>query len=70
MTTPQQILEILTARKVFDGQKWRAVDADGNDLVDSGGVLWRGVHGALLWVSATWGIGGSGWLPILRRRRR
>lgn len=49
MSTEAQILAILTGRKVFDGRQWRVYDALGAELVDAGGVLWRGVHGALLW---------------------
>lgn len=49
MAAEQQILALLTGRKVFDGVKWHVFDADGNELADPAGVLWRGVHGALLW---------------------
>jgi len=52
MATEAQILAILTGRKVFDGRQWRVYDAGGVELADSGGVLWRGVHGALLWSAA------------------
>lgn len=50
MATEAQILAVLTGRKVFDGRQWRVFDATtGIELADAGGVLWRGVHGALLW---------------------
>lgn len=32
-----------------DGRQWRVYDAGGTEITDSGGVLWKGVHGALLW---------------------
>jgi hypothetical protein len=44
-----QVLALLTGTKIFDGRTWRVYDQDGNELADPGGVLWRGVHGALLW---------------------
>jgi hypothetical protein len=49
MSTEAQILALLTGRKVFDGRQWRVYDSGGTELADPGGVLWRGVHGALLW---------------------
>lgn len=49
MTTEADILAVLTGRKVFDGRQWRVYDAGGVELVDTAGVLWKGVHGALLW---------------------
>lgn len=49
MTTEAQILALLTGQKVFDGRTWRVYGTGGGELADSGGVLWRGVHGALLW---------------------
>lgn len=49
MATEADILAILTGRKQFDGNTWRVYDALDTELTDSGGVLWRGVHGALLW---------------------
>lgn len=49
MATPAQILEVLTARKEFDGTTWRVFADDGTELTDPGGVLWRGLHGSLLW---------------------
>ena len=51
MATPEQILAVLTGKKVFAGGSWRVYAADGSELADSGGVLWRGVHGALLWAA-------------------
>lgn len=52
MSTESQILALLTGRKVFDGRQWRVYDSGGTELADPGGVLWRGVHGALLWNAA------------------
>ena len=49
MATEDTILAVLTGRKQFDGRQWRVYDASGTELTDSGGVLWKGVHGALLW---------------------
>lgn len=49
MTTEADILAVLTGRKVFDGAKWRVYAPDGSELADPGGVLWKSVHGALLW---------------------
>ncbi len=53
MATLDQVLAILTGAKVFTGRQWRVYDANGAELADPGGVLWRGVHGALLW-NANW----------------
>lgn len=53
MATADQVLALLTGAKVFDGATWRVHDAGGVELADPGGVLWRGVHGALLW-GAVW----------------
>lgn len=52
MATTAQVLALLTGAKVFDGGVWRVYDAGGTELADPGGVLWRGVHGALLWGAA------------------
>lgn len=52
MATTAQVLALLTGAKVFDGALWRVYDAGGTELADPGGVLWRGVHGALLWGAA------------------
>lgn len=49
MATEDTILAVLSGRKQFDGRQWRVYDAGGTELTDSGGVLWKGVHGALLW---------------------
>jgi hypothetical protein len=49
MTTEAQILAILKGRKEFVGRTWKVYDSGNVELVDTGGVLWRGVHGALLW---------------------
>ena len=49
MATEDTILAVLTGRKQFDGRQWRVYDSGGTELADSGGVLWKGVHGALLW---------------------
>ncbi len=49
MATEADILAVLTGRKQFDGRQWRVYDSGGTELADSGGVLWKGVHGALLW---------------------
>lgn len=48
MGDQEQILALLLARKVFDGRSWRAYDAAGVEIQDPGGVLSKGVHGALL----------------------
>ena len=52
MATTAEILSVLTGKKVFDGHKWRVYDPGGGELADLGGVLWRGMHGALLWNAA------------------
>jgi hypothetical protein len=44
-----EIVEILVGQKMFDGGTWRVFDEGGAEIADAGGVLWRGVHGALLW---------------------
>jgi len=49
MATEDTILAVLSGRKQFDGRQWRVYDSGGTELADSGGVLWQGVHGALLW---------------------
>lgn len=49
MATESEILAILRGRKQFVDRVWRVYDSGGSELVDTGGVLWRGVHGALLW---------------------
>jgi hypothetical protein len=49
MVTEDTILAVLSGRKQFDGRQWRVYDSGGTELADSGGVLWKGVHGALLW---------------------
>ena len=49
MTIEDTILAVLSGRKQFDGRQWRVYDSGGTELADSGGVLWKGVHGALLW---------------------
>jgi hypothetical protein len=49
MATEADILAVLTGRKQFDGRQWRVYDSGGTEIADSGGVLWKGVHGALLW---------------------
>jgi hypothetical protein len=49
MATEDTILAVLSGRKQFDGRQWRVYDSGGTELTDSGGVLWKGVHGALLW---------------------
>lgn len=51
--TAAAVLEILVGEKRFDGGKWVSYDAGGTPLVDTGGVLWRGLHGALLWPRRT-----------------
>ena len=68
MATEEDILAVLTGKKVFDGNTWRVYDATDTELASSDGVLWRGVHGALLW-----GINRIGRLEVLtffRRRMR
>ena len=49
MATEADILAVLTGRKQFDGRRWRVYNASNVEIADSGGVLWKGVHGALLW---------------------
>ena len=49
MATEADVLAVLTGRKQFDGRQWRVYDSGGTELADPGGVLWKGVHGALLW---------------------
>ena len=50
MATEEQILEVLTGKKVFDGNTWRVYDATDTEIADASGVIWHGgVHGALLW---------------------
>lgn len=49
MATEADILAVLTGRKQFDGRVWRVYDASSTEIADPGGVLWKGVHGALLW---------------------
>ncbi len=49
MATEADILAVLTGRKQFDGRQWRVYDSGGTEIADAGGVLWKGVHGALLW---------------------
>ena len=49
MATEDTILAVLSGRKQFDGRQWRVYDSGGTELADPGGVLWKGVHGALLW---------------------
>lgn len=54
MATEADILAVLTGRKQFDGRQWWVYDSGGVEIADTGGVLWKGVHGALLWnVNAT-----------------
>lgn len=67
MATEAQILAVLTGAKVFDGNTWRVFDAGGTEIADSGGVLWRGVNGALLW-NLNQEI--ADWLLMARRRGR
>lgn len=49
------IVQILTGKKVRVGNTWKVYDASDNEIVDTGGVLWRGVHGVLL----MWPRGGA-----------
>jgi len=71
MATEAQILAILTGRKAFDGRQWRVYDDGDVEIADAGGVMWRGVHGALLWnANQVATLDGSLWVPVLRRRRR
>lgn len=49
MAVEDDILAVLTGRKQFDGRQWRVYDPGGTEIADPGGVLWKGVHGALLW---------------------
>lgn len=78
MATTAQVLALLTGAKVFDGGVWRVYDAGGAELADPGGVLWRGVHGALLWGAAfvaaggvntdtSQGVAGKGYIDRLAR---
>lgn len=65
--TLEQIFEVLVGAKVFDqsSRQWRVYDSSGVELT-SGPVLWRGVHGALLWARQS----SAPWLQRARRRRR
>ena len=65
MATEQDILEVLTGKKIFDGRTWRVYDQTDTEIASAGGVLWRGVHGALLW-----GINRVNRLEILTFLRR
>lgn len=67
MSTESQILAVLTGAKVFDGHTWRVYDASGAEIADAGGVLWRGVNGALLW-SQNQNENASDWLIRARQR--
>ena len=48
MATEAEVLAILRGRKEFVDRTWKVYDGGGAEIVDPGGVLWRGVHGALL----------------------
>lgn len=64
MATEAEVLALLTGKKVFDGRQWRVYDSGGVELADPGGVLWRGVHGALLWNAVLQAVasgGAGGW---------
>lgn len=69
MATEADILAILTGRKQFDGNTWRVYDALNTELTDSGGALWRGVHGALLWNQGQTRVAHD-WIVLARRRGR
>jgi hypothetical protein len=43
-----KIYEILVGQKVFSDEGWHVYDANGVELSDPGGVLWRSSPGALL----------------------
>lgn len=68
MATEAEILAVLTGRKVFDGRQWRVYDAYGTEIT-TGGVLWRGVHGALLWNASRTVATGGGQSDFGRRHR-
>lgn len=73
MATEAEILALLTGRKVFDGRQWRVYDSGGVEIADPGGVLWKGVHGALLWNAALSQLNrdaGDGGGPARRSRKR
>lgn len=48
MTNLETILAILKGTKVKVGSQWKVYDPNGVEIVDTGGVLWKGVHGVLL----------------------
>ena len=50
MASLDQILAILTGRKVYDSttRLWRVYDQNGIELADPSGILFRGLHGWLL----------------------
>ena len=73
MTTEAEVLEVLLGQKVFDGRLWHVYDAGGTELTTLDGAQWHGgTHGAILWgqPASTFGAGGAGLMPELRRRRR
>lgn len=50
MAALDQILAVLTARKVYDDSTntWKVYDSLGSEIVDSSGILLHGLHGFLL----------------------
>lgn len=50
MAALDEILSILTGKKVFDEatNTWRVYDSLGNEIADSSGILLQGLHGFLL----------------------
>ena len=70
-STLDQILAILTGRKVYDSTTdlWRVYDAGGVELADSSGILLRGLHGWLLQANVQQAANGD-WLIRARRRGR
>jgi hypothetical protein len=56
MATPEELLAILTATKLFDGTVWRAYDVNGVELAGSDLILAKGTHGALLTQAALFGL--------------
>lgn len=48
MSTLDQIYEILVGQKIYAGGAWHVYDANGVELSDPAGVMWRANPGALI----------------------
>lgn len=74
MSALSQIVAILTGRKVYDEETglWRVYDSDGNELADESGVLFRGLHGMLLYnqfEEESSGGGDFSWMRHLKKKK-